>query len=175
MKQEEELIQPLRITEQLTMRALANFISSFKCDKWLELVIAIKFMIKDPNIKGEEILKKEYKEKYQEKIAILNMTHYNQIKIKPYYETITGKQITDKDITTERFKIFKKNNKQTIIINTTVIEIFYTLYNKTTMKERSIPAEAFAQAYKTYKNFEITEEETKIRNKQAEEEIDEDY
>jgi hypothetical protein len=107
-------------------------------------------------------------------MKILNHTETQQLKIKSYYDQIKPKTILETDLTDKKFQEYQKLTSQTPITTPLIYEMFYTIYNTTTLKDMSIPAEAFAQEYRIYKSFELEEEEHKQKTKKAEEDIEEE-
>ena len=162
--EEEQLLEPLATTEQMCFIYLAKSVETFFVDSYYFKLQAILTLMKDPNINGEEILIKEYgKEKAEELMKKLEQFDKIIGLLKIFYDGCSPKSIIKLDMTDNRFLMMQSLIGNMPLIPLFLNEIFYTLFDKTTLRNKTISNTMLANERRIYRVFSFIEEE-KIRD-----------
>lgn len=158
--EEKQLLEPLATTEQMCMIYLAKSVETFFVDSYYFKLQAILTLMKDPNINGEKILVEEYgKEKAEELMKKLEQFDKIIGLLKIYYDGCSPKSIIKLDTTDNRFLMMQSLIGNMPLIPLFFNEIFYTLFDKTTLRNKTIPNTTLANERRIYRVFSFAEEE----------------
>lgn len=173
-----ELHQPLNSTRQEVSRCLAFAVSGFYPDVPYWYCEAVRILANDPNVTYAP-LKKRYGPHYEYAMKLFNRISKYTMLCEAYYAGLTKKLILEKDLTSERFTAYRHaslrlHQNDTLLYHTFgyytltehLYDIFYTLFNSTTLRDMPIPHDAFNQARKQFQQFTLEPEEKKQQEKQ---------
>lgn len=167
------VFEPLSLTRQLVFRNDAIAGIGQQPDRIWFIIDSIKRLISDPNV-GDEVLRNHYGDDFKEMMQTLEKIHVMATVVKEFYDITRAKNLLEWDLESPQFLKFAKYNAMLPLYTLKIYEMYYLLIDNTTLRDQSIPSEAFAEANRKYKRFEIEEEEARQVEKKDKEELEDE-